>query len=347
MIYLTLHNFMQCFCFRPTLFLFNDLCVKIKYKGVDKYTCIAGVSMTEKRRKLSNQQTSLMNIVTKVKEADIPLTSALTETELEVLTLFTEGSTYKEIAEHFEKTTAWVSNVLIGNVSVHTKLRKRLAYVSSRKTPSNRKSRQTKGEIISELKALNHNLLFQVLSSLEIGTLRGIMLKAEVLTKSTFREIQPEEAISFVTKNISAKDRKFYSVSLEYFSSENVSPYGYFADGELAAIGCLSYYPYAENSDFVTKLGLSKLQSKRLLRIEATFVAPDRRGMGLQRVMLDERIQVAKKTGYRHLCISVHPENISNIRALAKSDFELVGEIENESGEPRLLYKKYLFQKEG
>lgn len=157
-----------------------------------------------------------------------------------------------------------------------------------------------------------------------------------------FKSITAEEAFSFVKDNLLEEDKKYYSVSLEYFEQQNIKPFGLYVGKELAGIGCLSQYSFRETDFYPQKLGFSEEQSKTLLRVEASLVSPKHRGKGLQRRLLEELERVAIVGGFEYLILSVHPDNTSSKIPVERVGFELGVASENHNAELRLLYRKMI-----
>lgn len=154
------------------------------------------------------------------------------------------------------------------------------------------------------------------------------------------RSINAEMAYFFVVDNLLPNDEDMYKVTLSYFESKNVMIFGCFQKENLIAIGCLSYYPYTELDQYPQKVGFTEEEATLLLRIEASFVSPKFRGIGLQGVMLRYREQFAKERGYKYLCVSMHPDNVSNQRAVIKEGFILQYNELDVSQPPRMIFTK-------
>jgi len=56
------------------------------------------------------------------------------------------------------------------------------------------------------------------------------------------------------------------------------------------------------------------------------LVDPDFRGLGIGKQLSLQRIVVAKKAGFRHLFVTVHPENVPSVSILEKLGFTLIAQ---------------------
>ena len=71
-------------------------------------------------------------------------------------------------------------------------------------------------------------------------------------------------------------------------------------------------------------LSFSDINKDKVTHLENGCVSPDYQGFGLQRFLIQKRIQLAAQYGYEHIFATVDPENLASLKNLLRVGFKSI-----------------------
>lgn len=116
-----------------------------------------------------------------------------------------------------------------------------------------------------------------------------------------------------------APDDAFFDASL---GDGHVKAFA-FCDGQMVGFSFLRImHQWPAYLDFIHQP--SELSAMVLMNL----VHPDYRGLGIGRQLFDNRVEVARLMGVKHLYVTVHPDNMVNTKLLAQVGMKVIAERE-------------------
>ncbi|SHI22554.1 L-amino acid N-acyltransferase YncA [Sporobacter termitidis DSM 10068] len=163
-------------------------------------------------------------------------------------------------------------------------------------------------------------------------------IKFRLCAKDDLEEIMALQ--SEVYENITAKEIFVFSTEDELSESlETDVCIGAYLFGKLIAFTLM-----VVNPNSLRNLGLyldySREQCLKCVTYDTTFIAPEYRGYGLQRLFITMKDAIARELGAREALATVSPDNAASINNLKASGFELAGEKKMYGGLKRYILRK-------
>lgn len=114
------------------------------------------------------------------------------------------------------------------------------------------------------------------------------------------------------------------------------------SEGTLLGYSVLSFGVSADQG-VVNFLDIPEEEKPLVACLDSCLVLPGSRGLGIQSEFVRERELLAKQEGYKHLCVSIHPENLHSLNNMLRFGFEVKHKTEGKFRSPRYhLHKEII-----
>ncbi|MGB1091459.1 MAG: GNAT family N-acetyltransferase, partial [Oceanobacter sp.] len=94
--------------------------------------------------------------------------------------------------------------------------------------------------------------------------------------------------------------------------------------GDTDEIRLVGYAALRSMSPWPAYMDAAEFPPEQCALMLLNLVDPDYRGMGIGKQLAEARIQLASEMGYRHLYVTVHPDNQGSVKVLEKQGFQLL-----------------------
>lgn len=138
-------------------------------------------------------------------------------------------------------------------------------------------------------------------------------------------------------------DKSWYCTDDENFMQQHIEEKGFvlkaIVDGEMAGF-LVVRFPKNEADNLGSYADLPEKEMQYVAHMESAAVLPAYRGMGIQKKLMEEGEELVRKSGYRYLMGTAHPENTFSVHNFQKLGYEIIAEDRKYGGYPRYIFLK-------
>lgn len=141
--------------------------------------------------------------------------------------------------------------------------------------------------------------------------------------------------------NIIERGRKYSVVVLDIPNGIELSEET-FKECVPAAIFLVNFYDIENKDFFGYSAGLTYEELKKTAVMDLSLVAPEYRGLGLQRKTIEYSEKLLKASGFKYLLATIHPDNKYSLNNAVKCGYEVKCQRTYYGGLPRLVLMKLI-----
>lgn len=138
-------------------------------------------------------------------------------------------------------------------------------------------------------------------------------------------------------------DKSWYCTDGEDFMRRHIEEKGFtlkaVVDDETAGFLTVRF-PGDDSDNLGDYINLPKEEKQYVAHMESAAVLPSYRGMGIQKKLMVQGEEFVRKTEYKYLMGTAHPDNVFSVNNFLKLEYEIVAEDEKYGGYPRYVFLK-------
>lgn len=138
-------------------------------------------------------------------------------------------------------------------------------------------------------------------------------------------------------------DKSWYCTDGEDFMRRHIEEKGFtlkaVVDDKTAGFLTVRF-PGDDSDNLGDYINLPKEEKQYAAHMESAAVLPSYRGMGIQKKLMAQGEEFVRKTEYKYLMGTAHPDNVFSVNNFLKSGYEIVAEDEKYGGYPRYVFFK-------